>query len=360
MTAPTIAHQRLANQRLAANPFAQPAEVVQWLGAVQAQDYAAAKWALGLRLRAATDDSVEQAFADGMILRTHVLRPTWHFVAPADIHWLLALTAPRVQALNAPYYRKLELDENLFQRSASALVHALAGDRHLTRAEVRTVLEGVGIATTGEFRLSYLLMQAELVGLLCSGPRRGKQHTYALLDERVPLAQRFKPAEPAAELARRYCLSRSPATVQDFAKWSGLTITTANAGLEAVKSQLQHQMIAGQSYWCSPDLPTLDDQTPSAYLLSIYDEYISSYKDRSAMVEPSFSARLSALGNDLTAIIVLNGQIVGTWKRTRKKTAVAVTPTLFTSLTEAKSRALDRAIERYAAFLKLPVSLDIR
>jgi hypothetical protein len=355
MTNTTIAHQRLYNQHISADPFERPAEVVQWLAAVQAQDFAGAKWALGLRLRAATDASVEQAFTEGAILRTHVLRPTWHFVTPADIHWLLALTAPRVHALNAPYYRKLELDRDLFQRSTTALEQALQGGKQLTRDEVRGVLAQAGIATAGELRMSYILMRAELDGVVCSGARRGKQFTYALLHERAPQVRHLEHDQAVAELALRFFLSRGPATVQDFARWSGLTVADARAGLAAVKGQLQHELVDGQAYWRSPSMPARPDRPPAAMLMSIYDEYISGYKDRSAMIAPSYGAKLQALGNALTAIIVVDGQVVGTWKRTLKKDAVVVTTDIFAPLTNAQSHAMAKAIDQYAAFLQLPV-----
>jgi hypothetical protein len=354
MTNSTIAHQRLANQRISDNPFARPAEVVQWLGAVQAQDFAGAKWALGLRMHAATDDIVEQAFTEGAILRTHVLRPTWHFVTPADIHWLLALTAPRVHALNAPYYRKLELDHDLFQRSTTALKQALQGGNQLTRDEVRGVLAQAGIATAGELRMNYILMRAELDGVVCSGARRGKQFTYALLSERAPQVRHLERDHAVAELAQRFFLSRGPASVQDFARWSGLTVTDARAGLEAVKGQLQHEPVDGQSYWRSPSTPAVHEHAPAAVLLSIYDEYISGYKDRSAMVEPSYGAKLQTLGNALTAIVVVDGQVVGTWKRRLRKDAVVIETDIFAALTNAESHAVATAIDQYAAFLQLP------
>jgi Winged helix DNA-binding domain len=354
MTNTIMAHQRLSNQHISAVPFELPAEVVYWLAAVQAQDFAGAKWALGLRMRAATDASVEQAFTEGAILRTHVLRPTWHFVTPADIHWLLALTAPRVHALNAPYYRKLELDQDLHQRITRALERALAGGKQLTRDEVRDVLAQAGIATAGELRMSYMLMRAELDGVICSGARRGKQFTYALLHDRAPHARHLERDHAVAELAGRFFLSRGPATVHDFARWSGLTVTDAKAGLEAIKSQLQHELVDRQTYWRSPATPALPDRPPAALLMSIYDEYISGYKDRSAMVAPSYGEKLQALGNALTAIIVVDGMVVGTWKRVLKKEGVLVTTDIFRALTDAESQAVEKAVEQYAAFLQLP------
>jgi len=357
MTRLDIAHQRLLNQHIALATFEKPGDEVEWLGAVQAQDYAGAKWALGLRLQGATDDAIEQAFTDGSILRTHVLRPTWHFVTPANIRWMLALTAPRVHAVNAYMYRKLELDSAIFKRSNAALAKALHGGKQLTRDELRGVLQKVGIATAGELRMGYLMMRAELDGIVCSGARRGKQFTYTLLDERAPHAKTLERDEAVAELARRYFVSRGPATVQDFAKWSGLTTTDARSGLEVVKAQLRQEVVDGQSYWFSTSTPSAKDVSPTAYLLSIYDEYISGYKDRSAIGDARHAAKLSALGNALAYIIVVDGQIVGTWKRTLRKGAVVIETNLFTRLTKAENRAIAEAAHQYGAFLDLPVVL---
>ncbi|MGH7426753.1 MAG: winged helix DNA-binding domain-containing protein [Candidatus Methylomirabilaceae bacterium] len=332
--------------------------MVQWLGAVQAQDYAGAKWSLGLRLRGATDDDIETAFTTGAVLRTHLMRPTWHFVTPVDIRWMLALTAPRVHAINAHMYRKLELDTAIFKRSNAALVKALQGGQHRTRDDLRSVLQKAGIATAGELRMGYLMMRAELDGLVCSGPRRGKQFTYALLDERAPPAKILERDAALAELAHRYFLSRGPATVQDFAKWSGLTVSDVRSGLEAVKARLRHEVVDGQTYWFSPSRRCARDAAPTAQLLSIYDEYISGYKDRSAMVDERHGVKLRALGNALSAIIVVDGQVVGTWKRTLGKDAVVIELNTFTRLTKTAKRSVAAAAQRYGRFLDLPVVLS--
>jgi hypothetical protein len=195
-----LLRHRFANQQLTQATLQQPGEVVAWLGAVQAQDYAGARWALGQRLRDVTDEAIETAFADGSILRTHLLRPTWHFVAPADIRWLLALTAPRVVAALAYNDRALGLDAAVFARSNDVIARALEGGRQLTRPELERALGRAGIATNGQV-LAHLLMHAELDGVVCSGPRRGKQFTYVLLEERVPPARCLARDESLAELA---------------------------------------------------------------------------------------------------------------------------------------------------------------
>jgi hypothetical protein len=223
MTPSDIARRRLLNERLVGPALTTPADVVSWLGAVQSQDYAGAKWAVAQRARGCSDRDVELACDRGDIVRTHVMRPTWHFVAPADARWMLELTAPRVHAANAYYYRKLELSPRTFERSNAALALALEGGKHLTRVELARALAGAGIRAEG-VRLAYLLMRAELDALICNGSRRGKQFTYALFDERVPRAAPLARDEALAELTRRYFTSHGPATVQDFAWWSGLTV----------------------------------------------------------------------------------------------------------------------------------------
>ena len=356
MTDLDIGQQRLQNQRLSGEPLSQPDEAVAWLAAVQSQDYAGAKWALGLRLSAATDATLDEAFYSGAILRTHVLRPTWHFVTPADIRWLLALTATRVHAVNATMYRKLDLDAATFQRSHAALVRALAGHTYLTRDELRDTLEQAGVAPGSGQRLAYLVMAAELDGLICSGPRRGKQFTYALLEERAPQARTLDREAALAELARRYFTSRGPATVQDFAKWSGLTIAEATVGLGYVKAGLDQTVVGGQTLFFRPPSATRPTW-PQAHLLSIYDEYISSYRDRGAIVAEDFAARLWALGNGLSYILVLDGQVVGTWRRDLRKDAVVVEMTPFRPLIDAEQRAVSVALQQYEAFLRLPVEV---
>ncbi|TMF51214.1 MAG: winged helix DNA-binding domain-containing protein [Chloroflexi bacterium] len=271
MTNLDIAHQRLHNQLIARHTFEKPSDVVQWLGAVQAQDFAGAKWALGLRIEGATDESIERAFADGTILRTHVMRPTWHFVSPADIRWMLALTAPRVNAANAYYYRRLELDEAIFTRSNAALVKALQGGKQLTRAELVSALRQAGIAADDLLRFAHIIMHAELDGIICSGARRGKQFTYALLEERAPQARTLERNEALAEFARRYFTSHGPATLQDFVWWSGLSAADARAGLAMVTSQLIHEDVDGQTYWFSTSSLPARDLTQTIFLLPNFE-----------------------------------------------------------------------------------------
>ena len=347
-----IPHWRLHNQHIAGTPLGTPEAVVAWLGAVQAQDYAGAKWAVGQRTLDFTDVDVDRLLADGTILRTHILRPTWHLVMPADIRWMLALTAPRINAAMASAYRQVELEDGLFARSNAALAKALEGGQRLTRTELLGVLQQAGLIGEREGRLNYLLIHAELEGVICSGGLRGKQHTYALLDERCPQSRTLTRDEALAELARRYFTSHGPATVKDYVWWSGLTMTDARAGLDMVKSQLLHAEVDGQTYWFADGPPSLREPSPTAYLLPNYDEYVVGYTDRRAIFDPTHLPKLDSRVNPLfNYVIVLDGHIAGTWKRTFKKNAVVMTLSLFTPLSEAETEAVTRAAHRYAQFL---------
>ena len=221
------------------------------MGAVQAQEYADTRWALALRMRRATAAGIEQAFDEGTILRTHVLRPTSHLVAPTDIRWMLALTGPCVSRRMAPYNRRLELDATVFRRNWNAIVRALRGGAQLTRQELKAVLQRADVRADGVQRLAHIVMQAELDAVICSGARRGNQHTYALLDERVPPSRTLSRDEALAELARRYFTSHGPAQLQDFMWWSGLAATDARAGLAMAGRRLKRDDVDGRTYWRS-------------------------------------------------------------------------------------------------------------
>lgn len=353
-----IAHQRLHTQHIAGTKLERPEDVVSWLGAVQAQDYPAAQWALGLRLQDARDADVEQAFNEGAILRTHVMRPTWHFVTPDDIRWLLALTGPRVHAVNAYYYRKLELDDALSARSNAVIAKALEG-KQLTRSELGSTLQGAGIDTHDLLRLGYIIHRAELDGIVCSGPRRGKQFTYALFDERAPEARTLDQDEALAELTRRYFTGHGPATLKDYTWWSGLSMADAKAGIEMVKSHLVHEVIDGQNYWFAEFSPFVRDTSPTAYLLPNYDEYGIGYSDRSAIFdEARYEQRDPQQDIYFGHMIIIDGKLVGAWKRTFSKGAVVVTTQTFTRLSDAEREAVAAAASRYGAFLGMPVVLS--
>jgi hypothetical protein len=358
MAGEDILHQRLLSQHIAGARFEKTADVVMWMGAVQAQDYLAAKWAVAARTKGISDAAVEQAFADGVILRTHLLRPTWHFVTPDDIRWILTLTAPRIHAANAYWYRRVELDETVFNWSNTALANALRGGNQLTRPETESVLHQAGISTKLPLRFAYLMMHAELDGIVCSGVRQGKQHTYALLDERAPQARKLEREDALAELSKRYFISHGPTTLEDYIWWSGLSSSDAKAGLGMVESQLDREAIDGRTYWFAASTPMSSINLPTTYLLPNFDEYLVGYTDRSAIFDKVHLQKLDARGSILANhTIVIDGKVAGIWRRTIKKNAVIIELSPFIPLTEAEERSVAAAADRYGDFLNLPVVL---
>src|SRR5688572_17358389 len=283
MTNAEIIRYRLTNQQIADTNFKRPQQIVEWMIAMQAQEYAMAKWAIGLRLPGSVDDDIEKAFTNGEILRTHLMRPTWHFVAPSDIRWLLALTAPRVHAVNAFMYRQSELDTKLFKRSNDAIEKALSGEKQLTREQLKKALEQKKIKADG-FRLAYVLMKAELDGIICSGARQGKQITYSLLEERVAPAIAVQRKEALAIFTQRYFASRGPATIKDFTTWSGLTVADAKEGVAMLPSNFIKEKINEQEYYFIPSNVSINNKIQTTFLMPDYDEYGMGYKDRSVLL----------------------------------------------------------------------------
>jgi hypothetical protein len=340
-----IAAARLANQRLTKAAPRDPASLVAWFGAVQAQDYGAATWALGLRLGGrATDVSVERAVDEGRILRTHVMRPTWHFVAAADIRWLLALTAPRVHRALQWGHGQLGTDASLRSRAMNVIERVLTREPALTRVELGDHLERARIPVR-RTALALVIIHAELEALVCSGPRRGKQSTYVLFDRRVPRAASLDRDEAIAELTTRYLRSHAPATVRDLSWWSGLTAADARRGLDIVRAR--KQTIEGLTYWT---LTSARDAKPSdaVHLLPVYDEYLVAYRDLEAV--PRGETRWGILPQ----AIVSRGEVVGVWKPVRERDRLVVNVQAHRTLSRRERGQLEAAIDRYGRFHQQP------
>jgi hypothetical protein len=333
--------------------FETPREVVRWLAALQAQEFPLAKWSVAQRTRGARRASkadVDKAFADGVILRTHLLRPTWHFVLGEDIRWLLKVTAPRVNALNAYYYRQLELDKKVFTKSNAAIAKALRGGAHLTRRELAAALKQAGIRAKGP-RLAYIVMRAELDAIVCSGAMRGKQHTYALLDERAPHAKTLEHDAALAELTRRYFTSRGPATLNDFLRWSSLTPAEGREGLALVTDDLESHVVEGRTYWFAPASRVARKSTTLAVdLVQGYDEIIMSYSEsRDASFRPGEGT--SGEGPSFNNAVLLDGRLVGTWRPTAKRNSVVIETVLNRALSREGAKALAAAVGLTAAWM---------
>jgi hypothetical protein len=349
---------RLRAQRLVGPPFKTADGAVGWFGAVQSQDYPAAKWALGLRVKGATEAQIDRLYDQGTILRTHVLRPTWHFVLPEDIHWMLNLTGPKIRQGMAGRYRQLELDDRTVGRALGAMSAALEGGKQLTRPELGEVLRAARIAPDGQ-RLPHLISSAELAGLVTSGARKGKQHTWALLEERAPHGRYFDRDEAIGELARRYFRSHGPAQLRDFVWWSGLTLAEARRGVAIAGDALDRREVDGKNYWFDAALPRTRAARSAAHLLPNFDEYTVGYTDRSAMMHPvhPFRAELFAFSSILANIVTVAGQVVGAWRRTEMRMELRVEIRPLAKLSASERGAVDEAGDRLSRFLERPVEV---
>jgi len=352
-----IAAQRLDNQFVTGANGGGPANVVSRLGAVQAQEYPFAKWALALRMRVGTTDAeIERAFDEGRILRTHVLRPTWHFVTATDIRWLLELTGPKVHRAMSYYNRQLELDATTLNRGIKVLEGTLRDGQHMTRAELAAQLERARIIAKGQ-RLARLVMHAELEGVICSGPRRGKLFTYALLAERAPAAHILSHDEALSELTRRYFRSHGPATIRDFNWWSGLPTAEIKRGLEMNKAR--HVEIDGLKYWTIGRTSRASARQKKVHLLPIYDEFFVAYRDREAVPHGPMTITSKTRGEVMFQhALVIDGQVAGTWKSVRNPNGLTLNVFPLRRLTATERRGIADAVARYARFLEVPVSLS--
>jgi hypothetical protein len=343
---------RLHAQLLDRHPLSTPVEVVRWLGALQAQDYLSSLWAIGLRLPGTTEADIERAIADREIVRTWPMRGTIHYVAAEDARWMLELLTPRVVARSAGLYKQFELDEAIFARCRALLSNALQGGRQLVRKEMYRVLEEGGVATGGSRGL-HLLGRLALEGLVCFGPREGKQPTFVLLAEWVPKPRVLDRNDALGILTQRFFMSHGPATVQDFTWWSGLAVADAQAGLERVASLLTYEKMDGRTYWFSPALCAVEAVLRVAHLLPSFDEYFVAYKDRSTVVHPA-CAHIASSEKILGLTLIMDGRMIGTWKRTRKKNGVEIVLEPSAPLSKSESCAVSAAGERYRKFVAVP------
>jgi hypothetical protein len=349
-----ILSRRLHNQHLARQQVREPGAMVAHLGAVQSQDFSAALWALALRLKDASLQLLHCAFDRGDILRTHVLRPTWHFVAPEDIRWMLALTAPRIRRSMANRERQLGMDPTLVSRSNDGIARALEGGRAVTRSELGVALTEADVDWRNDGGLlAHLASAAELAGVICSGPLKGAQHTYALVDERVPPARSVSRDEAVAELVCRYFTSHGPATLNDFAWWSGLTVVDARQGLAAFADRFTSHKVGDLTYWFSAESVVGRMKSP-LLLLPNFDEFTVAYRSRELFYPREIAYRPgprydAPFGN----VIVVDGTVLGVWKRSVRGGKLTIEPEWFNPPSRKHAAAFDGAVAEYAAFMGL-------
>jgi hypothetical protein len=353
-----VLRRRLATQRLQGVGLPSAADVVRLLGCVQSQEYAHALWSLGMRSSAPTVADVQAEFDRGYFLRTHILRPTWHFVAAEDIRWILKVTAPRVQQLNQTIYRQARLDPDARDRGIKLIVEELEGGQYRTRTELGRALANRGLVSQGlvgsGLWLAYVVMNAELEGVICSGPMRGAQQTYALLDERAPRAA--DAVGDNAELARRFFLGHGPASVQDLARWSSLTISQCREALAAIKHQLDCVSVEGVELWFDPEPPPLEASS-DALLLPLYDEVTLSYP---LINFPQADGHPHPPGEDLfVGCVIIAETNVGTWRRTVQGRRMIMEIALAAGVVASSASLVEAAAGKLATFAGKQLKLTI-
>jgi hypothetical protein len=343
-----ISKTRLISQKIASTEFKSPSEIVSWMGAMQAQDYSMAKWAIGSRLKETSDNKIESSYNKGEILRIHLLRPTWHFVSAEDIYWMLQLSSAKIKSSLKTRHAQLELSDPIIAKTTNIIEKSLSKETYLTREELADEFSKAAIRTD-ENRLSHILFSAEMDGIICSGPLKKNKLTYALLQERVPHKKEYSKDESLAELARRYFISRYPATLADFIWWSNLSVTDARNAVQLIKDDFHSESIGTSVYWV-PNSEELMTNKNSVHLLPAYDEFLISYRDRSSSLSEVNNRRTVSDNGIFYPLIVINGQVAGTWKRTIRKNKVIVSVVIFQLPDETILKVIRKKVNAFGRF----------
>ena len=350
MTSNRIAQLRFQNQHIQGSEFNSVQQLIHWMGVVQAQDYTMAKYAIGIRLKNSTDRTIEDAINKAEIVRTHILRPTWHFVAAEDVRWILELTAKNLNRALLSNNKRLELDEKTLKRTNAIIEKLLRNGKHLTRKEIMDVLEKKGIKTN-DLRASHIMFRAETELVVCNGIKKEKQFTYALFDERIPSTKKFTKEEALAELARRYFLSHGPATLRDFIWWSSLSITDARNGLELVKPKLASEKYKDNLFWFSPESFSSKTKNNKIVFLPSYDEFLISYKSREVALESQHRSRTFANNGIFNPVILHNAKVIGIWKL-QYKADILIKEHFFNKPTEKQKQLSTKAAKEFGKFMQ--------
>ena len=345
-----IANIRLSNHQLLGTDCSTPRQIVAHFGMMQAQDFNSAKWAIGVRLCGCTEKSVHEAFNKGEILRTHVLRPTWHLVTPENIRWMLKLSAKQIMQSMKSRDRELGLSDEIYIKCYHIIENAFKKEDYLTREELMKTLHNTGMKVDTS-QMNHVITGAEANGIVCSGALREKKHTYALLEKRVPAAKPLSKEESLAKLAKIYFMGHGPAALQDFVWWSGLPASEARQGLESVQTELISETIDGQKYW-KPNIDFRPSNKSELYLLPAFDEYIVGYKDRATVITSENHKKAVSSNGIFRPVVIKNGQVIGLWKKaTSGKKAITVTP--FEPFDHETQQQIDTLAEKFRAFFCL-------
>jgi hypothetical protein len=355
-----IAHRRMRSSLFWREPLTEPEDVVSWFGAVQAQEYEPAKWSVAMRTSGADNSDLDRALGVGRILRTHTLRPTWHFVHPDDIRWLQSVTGPRVHVLNRHYYKQLGLGDDLLARTENLITRWISAEGDLTRKEIGSRLGVEGIEAQGN-RLAYIMASAELNAVVCSGARRGSTDTYALVSQRAPNAKELSEDEALVELILRYFRSHGPATIRDLSWWSSLTLSQIRRGLELAGNRLHREQLGAHEMWSADATDPKVPDTPTVHLLQPYDEYTVAFADTKGAVDAAGIGSPPPVidGRAFYNALIVDGQLAGWWRRVlgRRQIEVEVRPSRV--LSKEELRRLEEAATAYGRFHDQSVTVAI-
>lgn len=341
---------RVLSQQLSEPQFNNPKDLVKWMGAIQAQDYTMAKWAIGVRLKSGSLQQVEEALHKGEIIRTHIMRPTWHFVPAEDLRWMIQLSGERVKKAYDSYAKRFNVPESLHTKCGKLFEKILRDNNHLTKQEIGEELMRAKILDDPN-TAHYFTNRAEALGLLCSGADKNDKVTYALLDERIPPTKELQKDEALAKLARRYFRSHSPATLQDFLWWSGLTITETRRAINLISEELIKEQLASQEFFIHQSYAESKQPDNILHFLPSFDEFLISYKDRSAALDPKHYPKAFNNFGTFYPVIMHNGKIIGNWKKTVKKGAIAIESSFFEKKTKVEKKLLHEGEKRYLNYL---------
>lgn len=309
---------RLFNQLLSVHEKKTPHEIVSWMGAMQSQALDMAKWAIGTRLENQNINDIEEALSTGRIIRTHILRPTWHFVSAGDIHWMFDLSNPRLKPIYRSYTKMVKADEALIYATIPVIEKVLTDKKHLTKEEIGKALLSQNVILD-DVHLKMAINYAEMEGIIVNGEIKGSKQTFTLLQEWAPRKETISKEEALGRLALRFFTSHAPATIQDFVWWSGLSLTECRQGIECIKGDFVCETINGRDFWMKNDLKIPSEDKHSALLLSPFDEFVVSYKDRSELIKDKHYSKVMTKNGLFSPTIMLNGEIIGSWKKISQK-----------------------------------------
>lgn len=348
----SITSMRLINQQLVNADFKTPGELVSWMGAIQSQDFTMGKWAIGVRLPGITDKEVEEAMNRGEFVRTHILRPTWHFVAAEDIYWMLELSSPRLRVGCRTYDKMFGITDEQIVKTNSLITKLLDKEPNQTRQEIAEKLQAEGVLGDND-RLYYTMFRAEMDGIICNGVPKGRFQTYDLLEKKVPKPISIIGKEESLyKLAYKYFRSHGPATLQDFIWWSGLKTTDARKAIELIKSDFLSETIENQTYIFHESCAGYKPESDMIHFLPAFDETFVSYKDRKEILALEHHKKVIVSNGVFQPTISRNGEVIGTWRRATGKKQIVINTNYIYKPTKKLEKLIKKATDELCAFYK--------